>query len=247
MTLERAAPGACGVRYRRDRGAVPKLAGSRRFTLRDPIPEVRFMADARPVPVDLHHPDQIPEPSVARVLFADTRLAPLWLVARLYLGYEWLTAGWGKLTNPAGVWVGDKAGAAVSGFLKGALNQTSGDHPNVQGWYAWFIEHVALPNAALFSVVVTWGEILVGVALILGLFTGIAAFFGGVMNASYLLAGTVSSNPVLFIIATGLVLAWRVAGYWGLDRWALAMVGVPGAPGALFRHAPSSSAPQAAD
>jgi thiosulfate dehydrogenase [quinone] large subunit len=82
---------------------------------------------------------------------------------------------------------------------------------------------------------VTFGEILVGIALILGLLTGIAAFFGGFMNASYLLAGTVSTNPFLFILATWLVLAWRVAGWWGLDRWALPLLGVPGAPGTLFQ------------
>ena len=78
-------------------------------------------------------------------------------------------------------------------------------------------------------------ELLV-VILIIGLLTGIAAFFGGFMNASYLLAGTVSTNPVLFILATWLVLAWRVAGWWGLDRWVLPLLGVPGAPGTLFQR-----------
>jgi hypothetical protein len=29
---------------------------------------------------------QVPEPNVARFLFADTRLAPVWLVVRVYLG-----------------------------------------------------------------------------------------------------------------------------------------------------------------
>jgi uncharacterized membrane protein YphA (DoxX/SURF4 family) len=99
----------------------------------------------------------------------------------------------------------------------------------------WAAERDALPNAVLFSYLITFGEILVGVALILGLLTGFAAFFGGFMNASYLFAGTVSTNPVLLLLAILLVLAWRVAGYWGLDRWALPMLGVPGAPGTLFR------------
>ncbi|NTU85809.1 MAG: DoxX family membrane protein [Chloroflexales bacterium] len=178
---------------------------------------------------------QIPEPALARLLFADPRLAPIWAIIRLYLGYEWLTAGWGKLTNPAGVWVGASAGAAVSGFIQGALAKTSGDHPDVSGWYAGFLQQVALPNAVLFSYLVTFGEILVGIALILGLFTGVAAFFGGFMNASYLFAGTVSTNPLLLLLALAIALAWRVAGYWGLDRWALPLLGVPGYPGALFR------------
>jgi thiosulfate dehydrogenase [quinone] large subunit len=179
---------------------------------------------------------EIPEPPLARLLFADTRLAPLWLIIRLYVGYEWLVAGWGKITNPAGVWVGAKAGTAITGFVQGALQKTSGGHPDVTGWYAGFLQNIVLPNATLWSYLVAYGEVLVGLGLIVGLFTGIAAFFGGLMNANYLLAGTVSSNPFLFILATWLVLAWRVAGYWGLDRWALGLLGVPGAPGTLFQR-----------
>jgi thiosulfate dehydrogenase [quinone] large subunit len=201
-----------------------------------------MQAQTRPSPTVI----QIPEPPITRFLFADTRLAPLWAIIRLYVGYEWLTAGWGKLTNPAGVWVGAKAGTAVTGFMQGALQKTGGDHPDVTGWYAWFLQNVALPNAAVFSYMVTFGEILVGIALILGLLTGIAAFFGGFMNASYLLAGTVSTNPLLFILATWLVLAGRVAGWWGLDRWALPQLGVPGAPGTLFQRRADGEAPASA-
>jgi thiosulfate dehydrogenase [quinone] large subunit len=179
---------------------------------------------------------EIPEPPIARFLFADTRLAPLWLIIRLYVGYEWLMAGWEKITDPAGVWIGAKSGTAITGFVQGALQKTGGEHPSVAGWYASFLQNIVLPNATLWSYMVAFGEVLVGLGLIVGLFTGIAAFFGGLMNANYLLAGTVSTNPILFILATWLVLAWRVAGYWGLDRWALPMLGVPGVPGTLFQH-----------
>jgi thiosulfate dehydrogenase [quinone] large subunit len=166
----------------------------------------------------------VPESALSRVLFADTRLSPLWLVLRLYVGWEWLQAGWHKIGSPA--WVGADAGQAVGGFLKGALAKAGGESPQVSGWYAWFIEHVALPNAAVFSYLVAFGEVAVGIALILGLFTGVAAFMGGLMNANYLLAGTLSTNPLLFILATWLVLGWRVAGWLGLDRWVLPRVGV---------------------
>ena len=70
---------------------------------------------------------EIPEPPIARFLFADTRLAIFWTIIRLYVGYEWLVAGWGKFTNPAGVWVGPKAGSAIVGFAQGALKKVSGD------------------------------------------------------------------------------------------------------------------------
>lgn len=177
---------------------------------------------------------QIPEPNITRFLFADKRMAPVWLVIRVYLGALWLLAGWGKLTDPA--WLGSERGAAVAGFAKGAMAQTAGEHPQVTGWYAGFLENIVVPNAALFSYLVVLGEIVVGLALILGLFTGIAAFFGGFMNASYIFAGTAGANPLMFILATWLVLAWRVAGYWGLDRWALTWLGVPGEAGTVFQR-----------
>lgn len=175
----------------------------------------------------------IGEPPFAKFMFADTRFAIVWLLIRLYVGWEWLIAGWGKLNNP--VWVGDKAGVAIQGFLNGALAKTTGAHPDVAGWYAAFIQNVALPNAAFFSYLVTFGEIAVGIGLILGLFTGIAAFFGTFMNMNYLLAGTVSSNPVLLLLQLFLILAWRVAGWLGLDRWVLPALGTPWEPGSLTK------------
>jgi thiosulfate dehydrogenase [quinone] large subunit len=172
-------------------------------------------------------------PPVARALFGDVRWAWIWLILRFYVGWEWLQAGWDKLGNP--VWTGNKAGVAITGFVNGALAKTGGEHPDVQSWYAWFLENLVLPNARFWSYLVTWGEILVGIALILGILTGIAAFFGGFMNMNYLLAGTVSTNPILLAIVTLLVLAWKTAGWWGLDRWVLPALGTPWSPGPIFR------------
>jgi thiosulfate dehydrogenase [quinone] large subunit len=95
---------------------------------------------------------------------------------------------------------------------------------------------VVLPHAAFWSYLVTFGEVLVGVALILGIFTGIAAFFGSFMNMNYLLAGSVSVNPILLMIALILVLAWKTAGWWGLDRWVLPALGTPWSPGLIFHE-----------
>jgi thiosulfate dehydrogenase [quinone] large subunit len=93
-----------------------------------------------------------------------------------------------------------------------------------------------IPHAVLFSHLVIFGETLIGLALVLGAFTGIAAFFGVFMNASFLFAGTAGANPLMALVAILLVLAWRVAGWWGLDRWILPAIGVPGAAGTLFHR-----------
>src|SRR5690625_2642587 len=90
----------------------------------------------------------IPENPVSRFLFNDTRSAIIWLIVRLYLGYQWLTAGWGKVTSSA--WTGENAGAAVTGFINGAIAKSE-EGGDVTGWYAAFLENVALPQAKLFS------------------------------------------------------------------------------------------------
>jgi thiosulfate dehydrogenase [quinone] large subunit len=61
------------------------------------------------------------------------------------------------------------------------------------------------------------------------------------MNMSFLLAGSASTNPVMFILAIGLMLAWKVAGYYGVDRWLLPKLGTPWRPGGLFVRRESQS------
>lgn len=175
---------------------------------------------------------QIPESPLTRFLFADTRLSWFWLAVRMYVGYEWLMAGWQKIQSP--LWTGDRAGLALQGFVMGALKKTAGEHPDVSGWYANFLSNIVIHNAAIFSYLVAYGELLVGIGLIVGLFTGIAAFFGAFMNMNYLFAGTVSTNPLMFLLELFLILAWRVAGYYGLDRKVLPLLGTPWQKGKLF-------------
>lgn len=169
----------------------------------------------------------------AQALFGNISWAWLWLIVRLYIGWIWLQAGWGKVTSPA--WVGNTAGTALTGFVNNALTKTSGAHPDVQGWYAAFLHNVVLPHTVTWSYLVAFGETLVGIGLILGAFTGIAAFFGILMNLNYLMAGSVSTNPILLILSVFLVLAWKTAGWWGLDRWLLPALGTPWRPGRIFQ------------
>ncbi|MBM7600780.1 thiosulfate dehydrogenase [quinone] large subunit [Virgibacillus halotolerans] len=131
---------------------------------------------------------------------------------RIYIGYQWMTAGWGKITG---------GGFDAAGFLQGAIASASGENPAVQGWWATFLETVALPNADLFTFLVMWGELLVGVALILGIFTNFAALMGITMNFAFLFSGTVSTNAQMVLITVFLIIAGYNAGRYGLDRWVL--------------------------
>lgn len=175
--------------------------------------------------------EQFPEPAIARFFLASTGPAALWFVLRMNVGAQWFLAGWEKVQSPA--W--GTSGVALKGFVAGALAKTSGANPAVQGWYANFLHDFVLPNAGFFSFLVTWGEVAVGLGILLGVLTGIAAGFGVLMNLNYLLAGTVSINPVLGIFGLFLCFAWRVAGEIGLDHWLLPAIGLPWKPGSLFR------------
>lgn len=154
---------------------------------------------------------------LSRKIFNNHKIAWLWLVVRVYVGWQWLSAGWEKIINP--LWIGPNAGPALSGFIKGALAKATGAHPDVQNWYASFLQNSVLPHVQGWSAVVAYGEVLVGLGLILGLFTGLAAFSGAFMNWNFLMAGTVSVNPILMILSIWIILARRVAGKIGLDRF----------------------------
>ncbi|ALC91805.1 Crp/Fnr family transcriptional regulator [Bacillus sp. FJAT-18017] len=141
-------------------------------------------------------------------------VSALLAVLRVYLGYAWFSAGLGKIQSGA---------FDASGFIKGAIaNPVKGpDGGVVYGWYVDFLQSVALPNIDLFNVLVPWGELLVGLGLMLGCLTSAAMFFGLVLNFSFFFAGTVSHNPSDILFGFIILAAGANAGKYGLDRWVL--------------------------
>lgn len=175
----------------------------------------------------------ISDPPATRSLFGSPKWAWLWLIARVYVGYTWFNSGWGKMSNPA--WM--QTGEALKGFWERAVIVPEAPaRPAIAfDWYRAFIQSLLDSGAyTWFAKLVVVGELLVGVALVLGLFTGIAAFAGGFMNWNFMMAGTASINPVLFTLSILLILAWKTAGWWGLDRFVLPMLGTPWQPGRVF-------------
>jgi thiosulfate dehydrogenase (quinone) large subunit len=150
----------------------------------------------------------------------------LWLVARLWLGYGWVNAGYQKLwgSEKAAFWNG--GGAGVKGFATaGVTGSTAGKGSGASyGWWAGFLHNFVIPNASWIAKVVTVSELVIGVLLILGLFTGAAAFAGLTLNLVYLFTGSAGVNPAYAIVAVLLILAWRNAGYLGLDRFVFPMM-----------------------
>lgn len=162
----------------------------------------------------------------------------VWLAIRLWLGFQWAQAGWEKLQNPK--WMD---GTSLLGFWKGSIASYGQPHSNVAyDWYAGFLNNlVGGHTQTWFAPFVAYAEFLGGIALMLGLFTGIAAFGLALLNFNFMLAGSSGVNPVYFILAMLLVMAWKNAGWWGLDRFVLPWVGTPWRAGALFNRTPKEA------
>lgn len=175
--------------------------------------------------VRVHGGKTIGNPKFVEKLLADTRFALLWLPLRLWLGYEWIEAALHKVGNPA--WV--QTGEALQGFwMRAVAIPETGRPPIAFDWYRAFIQALLDAQAyTWFAKLIAYGELLVGIGLIVGAFTGFAAFFGALMNWNFMMAGSASTNPVLFVVAIGLLLAWRISGYIGADYFLLRWIGVP--------------------
>lgn len=167
----------------------------------------------------------VEDPVIVQKLLSDPRAGWFWLILRVWLGYKWIDASLHKITSPA--WT--ETGFAVKGFWEGAVVIPEAGRPAIAfDWYRGFLQTLLDAEAYTWMApLIAYGELLVGIALVLGAFTGVAAFFGGLMNWNFMMAGTASSNPMLFVIAIGLILAWKVSGYVGLDRYLLPWIGTP--------------------
>jgi thiosulfate dehydrogenase (quinone) large subunit len=193
--------------------------------------------------VDETTPGQVHDPIFWRLLLGNVFFAVLWMPLRFFIGREWLAAGEHKVRSDA--WM--DGGSALQGYWQRSTTVPEGRPTAPAGTYGWFqdfLEYMLRHEwYTWFAKVIAVGEFLVGVGLLVGALVGIAAFFGSFMNFNFLLAGSASSNPVLFGLAVFLVLAWKVAGYIGLDRYLLPMLGTPWKLGKVFHRGGISPTP----
>ena len=155
-------------------------------------------------------------------LFRSRAASVLWLAVRLVLGYWWLNAGYQKIwgSEKAAFWFG--GGAGVKGFATaGVLGSATGKSGASYGWWAAFLHNFVIPNASWIAKFIALGELAIGVALILGLFTGLAALGRAGAQHDLHVHRIGRRQPGVHDPRSPLILAWRNAGYLGLDRYAL--------------------------
>jgi thiosulfate dehydrogenase [quinone] large subunit len=172
-------------------------------------------------------PGQIQDPPTWRLLMGNIYFSLVWLPVRLFVGREWFSHGWAKIGDPD--WM--HGGQALKSYWQRAVAVPDSGMPPIieeHGWYRNFLQYM-LDNGwyTWFAKIIAWGETLVAVGLLVGGLVGLTAFFGTFLNLNYMLSGSAGSNPVLFTLGVCLILAWKVAGHWGLDRWVLPALGAP--------------------
>ena len=106
--------------------------------------------------------------------FTSKKITHLWPITllRVYTGVFFAWHGYGKLSGEGS-------------FADGLAGFVSSNLENSFGFIRPFLESVVLPNKVLFGVLVSWGELLIGLALIVGLGTRYASIAGAIMLAAF--------------------------------------------------------------
>lgn len=198
----------------------------------------RLPEDGIATPIDqaTATPGQTDDPVTWKLLMGNAYWSILWMPIRFFVGLQWLQAGEHKLRDDA--WM--SGGSALQGYWERAvaIPEPPGRAAITYAWYRDVLQYMLDHEwYSWFAKLVAVGEFMIGLGLLVGALVGIAAFFGTLLNFSFMLAGTTSTNPVLFGLTVFLVLAWKVAGYMGLDRWLLPALGAPWSFGTLFKKA----------
>ena len=75
---------------------------------------------------DQHRAVLVQDPPMARFLFQSTIASWGWLILRVWVGLQFLQAGWHKFNDPA--WM-DGSGKGILGFWTNALGNTASGAP----------------------------------------------------------------------------------------------------------------------
>jgi thiosulfate dehydrogenase [quinone] large subunit len=156
---------------------------------------------------------------------------------RIVVGAWFIKAVWTKLTiaYAAGVIPYPAVSPRFIGFHPKRVGEFAAGNP--VGWYKDFLEGIVLPRASAYATLQSYGEAVVGLGLILGLFTTLAAVVGLFLTLNYGLATQWMSFGqqgfhVLLLTSMIIFIITGAGRFWGLDqllmrrlrRWRLARV-----------------------
>lgn len=132
-----------------------------------------------------------------------------WLAMRVWLGIMWMQAGWAKLFGAENGFFLHHSGAGVAGF---AAHGTA-----AYSWWGSFLHNFVVPNASWIALLVAFGEFLIGAALVLGLFTRVAALASLALLFTYVMTGTASVCAFYALFAIVIIATWKASSWIGVD------------------------------
>jgi thiosulfate dehydrogenase [quinone] large subunit len=136
-------------------------------------------------------------------------MALVWTAMRVWLGIMWIQAGAGKLWGAENAGFLHNSGAAVAGFAAHGVPAYS--------WWGSFLHGFVVPNAPWIAVLIAVSEFAIGIALVAGLFTRIAAVSSLALLFTYVMSGTASVCAFYALFAIVILVMWRTSSWLGVD------------------------------
>jgi thiosulfate dehydrogenase (quinone) large subunit len=157
----------------------------------------------------LGNPSKVTAPVVLQLLARSKVMAIGWTAMRVWLGIMWIQAGVAKLWGAENPGFLHHHGAGVAGFAAhGSAAYT---------WWASFLHSFVVPNAGWIGVLVAVAEFVIGIALVLGIFTPMAALGSLALLFTYVMSGTASVCAFYALFAIVILATWRTSSWIGVD------------------------------
>ena len=139
-----------------------------------------------------------------------SKLAALaWTAMRVWLGVMWIQAGSAKIWGAEAAGFLHNNGAGVAGFAAHGTPAYS--------WWGSFLHGFVVPNAGALGVLIAVAELSIGVALVAGLFTRVAALGSLALLFTYVMSGTASVCAFYALFAIVILVMWRTSSWIGAD------------------------------
>jgi thiosulfate dehydrogenase [quinone] large subunit len=136
-------------------------------------------------------------------------MAVAWTVMRVWLGIMWIQAGSAKLWGAESAGFLHNNGAGVAGFAAHGIPAYT--------WWGTFLHGFVVPNAGWIGILIAVAEFTIGVALVAGLFTRVAALGSLALLFTYVMSGTASVCAFYALIAIVILAMWRTSSWIGFD------------------------------
>jgi len=157
----------------------------------------------------LGNPSERANPSIWEWLKESKIMAVAWTAMRVWLGIMWIQAGWAKLWGAENAAFLHHNGAGVAGF--------AGHGKAAYTWWGSFLHSFVVPNSGWIGILVAVAEFTIGIALVAGFFTRVAAVGSLALLFTYVMSGTASVCALYALFAIVILAMWKTSSWIGLD------------------------------